>query len=97
MKFIDNLDPPSKARALRRRNQKYDIALIKIGGALLISIGARSEKSLKNTLYVAVKNYRKTNPAANFTIAHYDTPAGVANIGVFRLADTAPTLQVAAE
>ena len=95
--FAENLTPPTKAKAIRSRVSKYAIGAIKIDGALLVPIGDRKERSMKQALYAAVRNYRKTNPSANFTIAPYLTPAGVAHIGVFRLADTAPEqLQAAA-
>ena len=98
VEFVENLAPPTKAKALRPRAAKYSIDSIKIDGALLVLLGDKKERSLKQALYAAVRNYRKTNPAANFTIARYDTPAGIAHIGVFRTADTAPEqLQAAAE
>ena len=98
IEFIQNLAPPTKAKALRSRASKYAIGRIKIDGALLVPIGDKKERSLKQALYAAVRNYRKANPAASFTITRYDTPAGIAHIGVFRTADTAPEqLQAAAE
>ena len=98
VEFVENLAPPATAKALRSRASKYAIDGIKIDGALLVPIGAKSEKGLRSALYGAVRNYRKTNPAANFTIARYDTPAGIAHIGVFRTADSAPApFQTAAE
>jgi len=97
IEFVENLAPPTKAKALRPRASKYAIDGIKIDGALLVPIGDRKERSLKQALYAAVRNYRKTNPAAKYTVAPFGR-AGIAYIGVFRLADNAPEqLQVAAE